>query len=65
MAIRMIIIINASPKVAFNAIADPNKLVNWFPDNAMFEYRFGRGSDSLSKERIKGSREDVIVSGGS
>jgi uncharacterized protein YndB with AHSA1/START domain len=39
--IRKTIVIEASPEVVFKAITDPNELINWFPDNAMFDGKIG------------------------
>ncbi len=39
--IKKSIIINASPEVIFKAIADPNELTNWFPDQAILEPKVG------------------------
>lgn len=39
--IRKTIVIEASPEVVFKAITDPDELIDWFPDNAMFDGKIG------------------------
>ena len=61
--VRKTIIIDASPKVIFNAITDPEELTQWFPDQAVFEPSIGGKVSFDFSDKKSGKEEGCEVQG--